>query len=506
MTAGGNAADAIVAVAAALGVLYPHMTGIGGDAFFLYFDARSGELFAYNGSGAAANLADLHFYANRNLSRVPERGGAAASTVPGAVDAWFALHERFGTQPMDRILAPAIAYARDGAPAARSFVSALHRLRETLALDEGAASLYLDHGPQRVGDPFVNPRLSATLEAIAGGGRAWFYEGEGAERIERCCRRVDSPLRGDDLAAHHGFFTPPAHGSFYGSGSATVPPNSQGIAAIIAEQTYERCMRQWSSGGEAVSHAARAHAGIESIRLAFADRDASVGDPREIGPWESLLSAQHADELARAIDPNAARASEVATAGGGDTSYFACVDGHGNAVSYIQSLFLGFGASVVVPELGIPLQNRGIAFELSSGGLRSLAPRKLPFHTLMPCMMLRDGRPWLVHGSMGGEGQPQTALQLVSAIVCDGADPQVAIEAPRWRWGADADSERPAVHVERRIGPACVEGLRARGHEVRLTEDWDELMGHAGAIVIEGTKGVLTGGADPRSDGAALGC
>jgi gamma-glutamyltranspeptidase/glutathione hydrolase len=158
-----------------------------------------------------------------------------------------------------------------------------------------------------------------------------------------------------------------------------------------------------------------------------------------------------------------------------------------------------------VPELGIPLQNRGMAFELSQGGLRSLEPGKRPFHTLMPCMLLRDGKPWLVYGSMGGEGQPQTALQLATRIVCDHMDPQAAIEAPRWRWGKDAPHEPARVHIERRIGQACIAGLQARGHDVDVVADWDESMGHAGAIVVDRKEGILTGGADPRGDGAAAG-
>ncbi len=496
---GGNAADAIIGVAAALAVLYPHMTGIGGDVFFLYYDARSGTVSSYNGSGAAAQLATPERYRERGLRRIPERGGDAVVTVPGAIDAWFALHDRFGSLDMHRIVAPALAYARDGAPAARSFAGAVHRLHDVLASDEGARSLFVEHGPRAVGERFVNDRLANTLASIAEHGRAWFYEGEGAGHIARYCERVGSPLRAADLAAHRGFFTAPISGRFFGSDSLTVPPNSQGMALLVAQQIFE------TSGETSPATAGGVHAAVEAIRLAYADRDACVGDPEVATGWEQMLEMTHAREQAGRIDPNAAMQEPVARADRGDTAYFACVDRAGNAASFIQSLFLSFGAGVVVPELGIPLHNRGTAFELSHGELRSLVPRRRPFHTLMPCMLARDGKPWLVYGSMGGEAQPQIALQISTRIARDGADPQHAIEAPRWRWGRDAADEPSRVHVEARIGNACIAGLRARGHDVRVLGDWEESMGHAGAIVVDHAAGMLTGGADPRGDGMAAG-
>jgi gamma-glutamyltranspeptidase/glutathione hydrolase len=502
---GGNAADAAIAVAAALTALYPHMTGAGGDAFFLYYNAATGDVQAYNGSGAAAAEATLDFYASRGFRRIPERGGAAVVTVPGAVDAWFALHERFGSLPMDRILNPAIGYAEGGAPAARSFVSSVQRLRDVLSRDAAARALLVDRGPSHTGDRFKNPALGAALRSIAGEGRTYWYEGEGAAAIDRCCRAADSPLRAFDLAAHHGFFTRLARGRFFEYESLTTPPNSQGIAALVAQQVYEDYTKRHPGAQLADGSAQRVHAQTECIRLAFTDRDACAGDPGEVLPWESLLDERHVRRLAQTIDPFSALVDPVARVDAGDTAYFACVDGAGNAVSFIQSLFHSFGAGVVVPELGIALHNRGTAFELTPGSLRSLGPRKRPFHTLMPCMLLRDGQPWLVYGSMGGDGQPQTALQVATRIVGDGLDPQTAIEAPRWRFGRDALEETARLHLEARFDPACLAGLRARGHELDVLGDWDESMGHAGAICIDRQRGTLFGGADPRGDGAALG-
>ncbi len=505
LASGGNAADAIIAIAASLAVLYPHMTGIGGDVFFLYYDSASGSVHAYNGSGAAAEAATLDYYKSLGHEQIPERGGPAVLTVPGTIDAWFALHERYGSQELGKILGPAIAYANEGAPAARSFVAALHRLRDVLTTDEGAYNLYLERGPVRVGDRFVNPALGAALQAIAEHGRGWFYEGEGAQAIERSCREARSPLRAQDLSAHRGFFQSPAAGSFFGLSSLTTPPNSQGLAALIAQETYEAYARRHEEIRLDDGSAARVHAGAESVRLAFADRDAWVRDPRHSGEWQELLSQAHVSALADAIDPNSTRKNELARADAGDTAYFACVDAAGNAVSFIQSLFHSFGSGMVVPDLGIPLQNRGTAFELTTGQVRSLVPATRPFHTLMPCMLVRDGRPWLVYGSMGGEGQPQTALQLATRIVVDGLDPQTAIEAPRWRYGKDAADDPERLHLEARFPAACITGLLARGHDVNVLSEWEESMGHAGAIVIDRDRGVLCGGADPRGDGAAVG-
>jgi len=501
---GGNAADAIIAVAASLAVLYPHMTGIGGDAFFLYYDATTGVVDAYNGSGAAAAAATLEHYARLGHERIPERGGAAVLTVPGTIDTWFALHGRFGSLEMRRLLAPAIRYAREGAPAARSFVAAVARLRDVLASDPGASALYLEQGPTRTGDRFRNPALAATLEAIASSGRDWWYSGEGARLIGRWCTNATSPLCAGDLAGHHGEFTKPARSRFFEYDSLTVPPNSQGIAALIAQAAYEAYAKRPDVPTLADEGAARVHAQVEAIRLAFADRDAVVGDPGDTGHWQRLLGPEHAAALALLIDPNAAAPEPVGRVNAGDTAYFACVDATGNAVSFIQSLFHSFGAGVVVPELGIPLQNRGTSFELTIGGPRSLVPRRRPFHTLMPCMLLRDGRPWVVYGSMGGEGQPQTALQLAARIALDGLDPQAAIERPRWRHGADVLGEPARLHLEDRFDAACLAGLRARGHDLDVLSGWEESMGHAGAILIDRQRGVMIGGADPRGDGAAL--
>lgn len=505
---GGTAADAAIAVAAVLAVVYPHMTGVGGDAFFLYYDAASNRVHAYNGSGAAAALADPEFYAARQLDAIPERGPMSALTVPGAVDAWFAMHERFARFEMARLLRPAVDYAMSGAPLAQSVANSLNQERALLESDEGGRSIYCSRRSFAAGDVLKQPALARTLERIGDEGRAWFYEDGGARAIESYCVRVGSPLRAADLAGHRGFYCKPVAAQAFGCESLTTAPNSQGLALLVAQQVYE----EFVGGAKAKPvdcSAPFVHAAVEATRLAFEDRDRWVGDPGDPkvlqAPLARLLSRERARTLARRIDANAALPDDEITAAAGGTTYFACVDADGNAASCIQSLYFHFGSCVVVPELGVALQNRGASFSLDPSSLRSLAPRRRPFHTLMASMMLRDGKPWLAYGTMGGEGQPQTCLALSIRIAERGLDPQAAIELPRWRFGRTWGAQFPGVAVEAGMGAACVAGLRARGHRVFVVDDWAEGMGHAGAIVMDRERGVLLGGADPRGDGAALG-
>jgi gamma-glutamyltranspeptidase/glutathione hydrolase len=491
------------------------MTGIGGDAFFLYYDASSRSIHAYNGSGRAAALADRAFYRRLGVGEIPEHGGPAALTAPGAVDAWFALHERFGRLPFEDTLKPAIEHARAGAPIARSFARGLHEERELLSADPGAAQLYAAQQGYRIGERFAQPALARTLERIARDGRAFWYEGEAAAHVERACSAAGSPLRAADLAVHHGFFNEPIRSRFGRFESLVTPPNSQGLVLLLAQNTHDATAQHAELP---LGSPALAHLGIEAIKLAFEDRDRWIGDPAVVkAPVDKLLAPEYGVARASEIDPNEARGSRTHTAdgsvsrsrarasSGGDTTYFACVDGDGNALSMIQSLYFHFGSCVGVPELGIVLQNRGCSFTLDEGRPTSLAPGRLPFHTLMAAMLLEGNEPRLVYGTMGGEGQPQTTLQTSIAIVERGVDPQAALDLPRWRYGRTWGAHVPGVAIEARAGEACIAGLRARGHNVIVADDWEEPMGHAGAILIDREQGVLVGASDMRSDGLAAG-
>ena len=496
---GGTAADAAVAVGSTLSVVYPHMTGIGGDLFALYVDASSGEIAGFDGSGGAAALATLDYYARAGCDAIPQRGAGAAITVPGAVDAWFALHERFGSMAMERLLAPATALARDGAPIARSVARAMVEERALLDADAGAFAAY---GSGRSGSLLVQAALARTLGRLAERGRSWFYEGEGAAAIDACCSDAGSPLRAGDLAAHRGLWTAPIRSAFRGFESLTTAPPSQGLTLLIAQAIYERFA---SAGALADCTAPLVHALVEASVLAYADRDAHVCDPSyRAAPIADLLDRERMQAAAASIDPNRAAGLGGAARDLGGTTYFACVDAKGNAASVIQSIYQHFGSGVVVPELGIALHNRGCWFALDENKARSLAPGRRPFHTLIANLLCRGGKPDVVYGSMGGDAQPQTGLALSIRIGERGMDPQAAISRPRWRWVGSAGGVEPDVVVERRVGEACIAGLRARGHRVGVCDDWDETMGHAGAIVVDRERGVLLAGTDPRSDGLAL--
>jgi gamma-glutamyltranspeptidase len=502
LAGGGSAADAAIAVASSLCVLYPHMTGIGGDVFALYYDAGAKKVSAYNGSGAAAAMATVEYYRERETHGIPERGGLAVLTVPGTVDAWFALNERFGTKTMEQLLAPAADAAKNGAPVARSLARSLAEEGQLLAADDGGRSVYAA-GAWKAGDRLSQPALARTLESIASHGRGWFYEGAAAEHIDRTCRRVGSPLRASDLSAHRGFWTEPLSVNAFGAQSLTTAPNSQGLALLIAQRIFEEyaARRDLEDCGAPFVHAA-----IEATRLAYADRDRHVSDPRHArAPHAELLAAKRIRDLAATIDPDRTARREAAMPAAGGTTYFACVDRDGNAASMIQSIYMHFGSCVVVPELGIALHNRGTWFTLDRDQPRSLAPGKLPFHTLIANMLVRQEQPWIVYGSMGGDGQPQTGLSLSIRMALHGCAPQEAIDKPRWRWSGAPESDTGVVDIESRAGEACIAGLQARGHRVRVAGAYEEFMGHAGAIVIDRERGILSGGYDPRSDGAAIG-
>lgn len=504
LASGGTAADAGVAMASTIAVAYSHMNGIGGDAFFIYYDAERRKATAYNGSGAAASLATPAWYESRGLAGIPESGGPAALTVPGAIDAWFALHERAATREVGALLADAIELAENGVPVPRSMARALAEERTLLEGDAGARAVYCARPHWREGDLLVQPALAKTLRAVAANGRGWLYGGPGAAAAAAYLAAIDSPLRAEDFAAHHGVWCEPLSGRYAGRTSLVTRPNSQGMALLLAQATLEA----FSPGLDMEDMSAPfVHAAVEATRLAFAERDAWVGDPDgPVPPWERLLSPRHAESAAARIDPNRVTPLPEAVAAPGGTIYFGCVDERGNALSYIQSLYFHYGARVVVPALGMTMQNRGSSFELASGSPRSLAPGRRPFHTLMTAMLLDDtGAPELVYGTMGGEGQPQTTLALSTRIAAFGLDPQTAIERPRWRYGRTWGAPVPGVAVERGMGEACVAGLKARGHHVTIVDDFSEPMGHAGAIAIDRKRGVMTGGADPRGDGVAIG-
>ncbi|WP_409329491.1 gamma-glutamyltransferase [Trujillonella humicola] len=511
---GGTAVDAAIAANAVLCVAYPHMAGLGGDAFFLVKPPGE-QVRALNASGPAAALATRDFYAEQgHTDEIPSRGALAALTVPGAVDGWREAHERHGRLPWADLFEDAIALARSGVPVARSMAQWLPQDVPVLEEDDAARAVFLPGGRLlREGDRLVNPDLARTFEVLAARGpRAGFYEGEPAERL--CAGLTGSPLRPDDLAAFRAEWVEPISTTYRGLTVVEFPPNTQGFAAL----QVLRLLDGWDVAGFGDLTVDYVHHAAEAVKLAFADRDAWLTDPDHHDiPLDRLLAAGYADERRELVDPERAMdmdAVESGVPGGwtgprpqpeGDTVYLCAVDGDGLAVSLIQSIYHDFGAGVVAEGTGVLLQNRGSFFSLDGEHHNRLEPGKRTFHTLIPAMVLRDdGSPYAVMGTMGGEGQPQTQAAMLTRMVDFGYDVQQAIEAPRWLMGRTWGAASQDLWLEGRWPDPVVHELERRGQPVKMLPAWDDNVGHAQAIRFT-DQGWLEGGADPRGDGAALG-
>lgn len=500
---GGNALDAAVAASAALAVVYPHMAGLGGDLFALVYEARSDCVYALNASGRAAQRATIDFYRARGHAQIPARGPLSALTVPGAVDGWCVLLERFGRRGLDHVLQPAIEYAEEGCPVTGSLARWLERDRELLAADRRSAAVFLQRSgaPLRLGDRLVQPQLARSLRALAAGGREVFYRGALAEEMAAALAEAGSPLGLEDFAAHRSDWQEPISTTYRGHTVYQLGPNTQGFVALEMLNTLEG----WDLEALGEGSVGYYHLAVEAARLALLDRDRYLTDPAfaEI-PLERLLAKGYAAELRERIDlARAGGAPNVAP--GGDTVYLAAADREGNLVSLIQSLYWDFGSGFVAGDTGVLLQNRGSFFALDPDHPNRLEPGKRTAHTLIPALLGSGGRPWLAYGTMGGEGQPQTQTAIVTRVIDFGFDLQAAIEAPRWLLGRTWGVPSSALHLEAGVPGAVIEALRALGHAVAVRPLWDEHFGHAQAVGIDWARGVLQGAADPRGDGAAVG-
>ena len=502
---GGNAVEAMIAAAATIAVVYPHMNSIGGDGFWLI--ARPGEApRGLEGCGAAAAAASIESYRARNLSAIPFRGGAAANTVAGTVSAWdaalgYSRDALGGRLPLSRLLADAIDYAKGGIPVTRSQALGTAAKRDELASLPGFAETFLPNGAAPpTGSLFRQPRLAATLEHLARAGLADYYQGALAESIAQDLARLDSPLTLADLRRHQAEWKTPlalrhSLGTVY-----NMPPPTQGLVSLLIlgqlDRLLDRCMDPL--GPQFV------HACVEATKLAFAIRDREVTDPAYMSVVpQDLLAPDALDRMAAAIDSDRA-APWGQGLGPADTIWMGVIDREGIAVSFIQSIYHEFGSGLVLPASGINWQNRGCSFSLDPQSRNPLTPLRKPFHTLNPALARFDDGRTLVYGNMGGDGQPQSQSAVFSRIALFGMNPQEAIGAPRWllgrTWGETSDS----LKLEARFPDETVAALRAMGHEVDVLAPMDETMGHAGAIVRH-PNGLLEGASDPRSDGAAAG-
>ncbi|WP_020618627.1 gamma-glutamyltransferase [Paenibacillus daejeonensis] len=496
---GGNAYDAAIAVSAALAVVYPHMTGLGGDSFWLGWHHLEGKVRGYNASGRAGSNCTIAAY--EGMESIPNRGIRSAVTVPGMVDGWAAVHGEYGRLPWADVLAPAIGYAEDGFPMSPDQAGHTAAHRDMLAATPETAAIYLPGGaPAAAGVRFRQPDLARTLRRVAENGRDEFYTGETAQEIARYMEAEGGLLTAEDLAAHRGDWVAPVTGTYRGYDLYQMPPNSQGFAGIMTLQMLEKFDL---AGVEHGSHAYYQLC-VEALKRSFRDRNRYLTDPAfsEV-PLSRLLSKEYAAELATTIDVNQA-SDEEAVALGSDTAYAAVVDAEGNAVSFIQSLYFEYGSGVVAGNTGVLMQNRGSFFSLDPNHVNALQPGKRSFHTLMPAMAFQGGKPAIVYGTQGGEGQPQTQTAIFTRMVDYGMDPQQAINEPRWVWGRTWGEQTRELKLESRVAPEVQASLAAAGHQVRTVGAFDGVMGHAHAIRRD-EHGFLQGGSDPRCDGAAIG-
>lgn len=500
---GGNAVDAAIATNAALGVVYPHMTGLGGDAFWLIYDAKSQQIYGLNGSGRSAQAATVDFYHNRGYTTIPQRGILSAITVPGAVASWGDAHTRFGHLPWAEVLQPAIALAEQGYPVTASQSRWTQRDRSFLSQDATATQLFMPQGQvPKAGTILHNPLQTRTLQNLATEGSDSFYQGNIASRITQALHQQGSLLSAADFATHTSTWIDPIHTTYRGHTIWELPPNTQGFTVLQILNLIEAFDLQ-RIGHDTPDYY---HLLIEATKLAFADRDRWLTDPDFLPiPLTELISKTYAARRRDRISFTQTQAYLPGTIGG-DTTYSAFVDRDGNAVSLIQSLYFDFGSGVMAGDTGVLLQNRGSFFALDQTQVNCLAPRKRTFHTLIPGLVTHaDGSLHLVFGTMGGEGQPQTQIALLTRLLDFGFDPQTAIDWPRWVWGRTWGETISTLTLEGRLSAAVQAELRRRGHDLRVVPDWSDQLGHAHIIRIDATTGELQAGCDPRSDGEALG-
>lgn len=509
LRAGGSAVDAAIATNAALAVVAAHSCGLGGDAFWLIWDGR--RVHGLNGSGRSARQATLDAAAYAGLSEMPLRGPWTV-TVPGAIDSWREAHSRFGRLPWRALLEPAINLA-DSFPASREWCDAIERSAEIYGTVGDWARTFRPHArPWRESERVSLPNLANTLRRLAGEGPDSAYVGTLAARAAGYLQEHGSPLLAQDFAEHRSDWTEPISIGYRGVTSLSHRPNSCGPLALEMLGLLERfgAPAPDAFGSTGVNDARWVHIGLEAARLALRDRDAVLTDPDAMAAnaIAELLHPARLDQLAAGINPErAAQHVSVSGPAGGGTIFLATADGEGNVVSLTESNCTDFGSGLVDPKTGIAYQNRGAFFSLDPSHPNVLAPAKRTVHTLTPGMLLRNGRPWIAHGQMGGEIQPQVFVQFVSAVVDGGVDIATALAAPRWAALMPGHMHPPRLTVlEMGYSDEVADGLRQYGHDVSWEGRFSSVMGHAQAIeVIEHKAGrTLAAASDPRSDGAAL--
>ncbi len=496
---GGNAVEAMLAAASTIAVTYPHMNGLGGDNFWLIHSPGK-PVKAIDACGGAASLASIEHYNEQGHDAIPERGPMSALTVAGAISGWqnalaYSTDALKGTLPLARLMEDAIEHATVGVAATATLANNCAGKQDQLRNQPGFESTYFNNGQAiKEGDRLLQPNVAATIAHLVDHGLDDFYRGDLAKTIAKELENVGSPIRFDDLAAHKALDTTPLSTSVAGHTVYNMPPPTQGLASLLLLAVYEKLGMQQCNNTDYI------HAIVEATKASFRIRDAHVSDPAYMKHEASdFLSTDAITKLVNQVDMQKAAPWPDAAASG-DTVWLGAIDQYGNAVSFIQSVYWEFGSGVVLPQTGITWQNRGTSFSLDKQHHNYLHPGRRPFHTIQPALaQLSDGRV-MPYGTMGGEGQPQTQAMIFSRHVMHGMPLQQTISAPRWLLGRTWGSDVTNLRMESRIPDSIVRELKQRGHDVEMVGEYEEIMGHAGAL-IRHPNGLVEAAADPRSDG-----
>ena len=509
MRQGGSAADAAIAANAALGLMEPTGSGIGGDFFAIVWDPKTQKLHGYNGSGRSPRALSLKWFQDQGYTDIPPHGPLPV-TVPGAVDGWFALHERFGRLTMARNLAPAVAYARKGHPVHEVIAYYWNRSVPVLSKWPGFTEQFTIQGrAPRKGEMWRNPNLANTLETIGRDGRDAFYKGDIARTIDAYFKANGGFLRYEDLAAHTGEWVDPVSTNYRGVDVWELPPNGQGIAALQILNILEG----YDFPNIPFGSAEHVHLFTEAKKLAFADRARYYADPAfHPAPVQWLISKDYAAQRRALINPD--RAAKAVDAGRrlnqGDTIYLTVADKDGMMVSLIQSNYRGMGSGMAAPGLGFIFQDRGEQFVLKAGHPNSFEPGKRPFHTIIPAFLTKGGKPWVSFGLMGGAMQPQGHAQIVMNLVDFGMNLQEAGDAPRIQHDGSIEpagqvlamGDGGVLNLETGFSYETIRALMRKGHTVEFA---DGPYGGYQAIMRDHANGVYVGASESRKDGQAAG-
>ncbi|MEQ8674557.1 MAG: gamma-glutamyltransferase [Aggregatilineales bacterium] len=499
---GGNAADAAIAAAAVLNLTAPASTGIGGDCFALYYDAKTQKVTALNGSGRAPQALSIDYLKSQGITDAIPRTSPHTITVPGAAMGWYDLVTRFGRMTLKEVLADAIHYAEEGYGVSPVFGYSWASPGPSGYLRRGTNTEdYLPNGkPPQVGQIVQMPGLARTFRMVAEGGAEAFYTGPIADAIVETLQSLGGVMTHDDLKAHQSTWGDPISTSYRGVDVYEHPPNGQGLTALIAMNIA----KGFDLGAMDWDDPERLHLMIEAMRLAFADAREYIADPAKADvPIAGLLDEGYAAQRRALIDPNRAQHPSFGIPpSGSNTVYLCVVDGDGNACSFINSLYMGgsFGTSIVAKGYGVLFHNRGSDFSLDPAHRNALEPGKRPYHTIIPGMALKDGQLWAAFGVMGGDMQPQGHFQVMSAMVDDDWNPQEALDRPRWMLSAGTAGSELAIEEGHDF--KVLAKLAQLGHQIRPVSGASRNMFGSGQIIRrDADSGVLFGGSDPRKDG-----